>query len=222
MSKPFAWSYSKIKNYRTCPKRYYHVDVAKDFREAESEQLKFGNELHDAFHKRLSKKTPLPASFIQYEPWVAKIEYGVTPEVKLLVEQKYGLTKDFKPTTFFAKDVWYRGIADVVKLAGPVALAVDWKTGKVVEDSVQLALMAQCIFAHYPEVQKVRTEFVWLADDCTTREDFGRADMMGLWTHLMPEVEQLQSAHATSSFPPKPNRLCRKWCPVTSCPHHGV
>jgi PD-(D/E)XK nuclease superfamily len=220
--KSFAWSYSKIKNYRTCPKRYYHVDVTKDFKEEESEQLRFGNQLHDAFHKRLKSKLPLPASFAKYEEWAAKMEKGVTPEVKLLVEQKYALTRDLKATTYFAKDVWYRGIADVVKLAGPVALAVDWKTGKMLDDSVQLALMAQCIFAHYPEVEKVRTEFVWLAEDATTREDFERADMVGLWNNLLPEVSTLEQAHASLNFPANPGRLCRRWCPVRTCPHHGT
>ena len=44
---------------------------------------------------------------------------------------------------------WYRGIADVLKIAGSVALAVDWKTGKVIDDAPQLALLAACIFAHH-------------------------------------------------------------------------
>jgi hypothetical protein len=57
-----------------------------------------------------------------------------------------------------------------VKIAGPVALIVDWKTGKVLENSEQLALMAQCVFAHFPQVMKVRSEFVWLQFDATTRE----------------------------------------------------
>jgi spore coat polysaccharide biosynthesis protein SpsF (cytidylyltransferase family) len=47
--KPFAWSYSKLKNYEVCPKRHWHVDVKKDFKEAESEALKQGNLVHKLF-----------------------------------------------------------------------------------------------------------------------------------------------------------------------------
>ena len=55
--KAFAWSYSRLKNFESCPKRHYHVDVVKDVREEESEQLKWGNALHDAFAKRQAHVT---------------------------------------------------------------------------------------------------------------------------------------------------------------------
>ena len=41
--KPFAWSYSRLKNFEVCPKRHFHVDIAKDFREEEGESLVWGN-----------------------------------------------------------------------------------------------------------------------------------------------------------------------------------
>ena len=56
-----AWSYSALKNFETCAKRYYHYNVAKDVREPESEQLLAGNQLHAHFEARISKGVPLPA-----------------------------------------------------------------------------------------------------------------------------------------------------------------
>ena len=53
--KPFSWSWSKLKNFRTCPKRHYHVDIAKDFKEDDSEDLLWGNEVHEALAKRIGK-----------------------------------------------------------------------------------------------------------------------------------------------------------------------
>ena len=35
--KSFAWSYSKLKNFETCPKRSWHLDVARDIKEPEGE-----------------------------------------------------------------------------------------------------------------------------------------------------------------------------------------
>jgi hypothetical protein len=218
--KPFSFSYSKIKNFESCPKRHWHVDIAKDFKEEESDQLQYGNALHKALAEAIEGKKPLPKHFQNMQEWVDRVTSGGYTQI--LVEQQLAITKDFGPTEWFGKDAWYRAIADVIKINGPVALALDWKTGKIKEDGTQLALMASCIFSHHPEVQKIRTEFVWLKEDgATTRADFSRNDMPKIWNGVLPRVQQYEEAVRTTTFPPKPGFLCRKWCPVTSCPHHG-
>src|SRR5699024_6908309 len=104
---------------------------------------------------------------------------------------------------------------------GKVALAIDYKTGKIVEDSEQLALMAECIFSHYPEVEAVRTEFWWLKDDAATRQNYYRNNRSATWASILPEVMTLENAHKTLDFPPRQSGLCRKHCIVTECPFHG-
>jgi hypothetical protein len=216
--KAFSWSYSKLKNFEVCPRKHYVVDLAKTYQEEEGESLMWGNAVHAALAARVGKGVALPAGMEPYEPWAARI---VTGAGNILVEQKLAITKEFSGCSYFAPGAWFRGIGDVIKINGPVALGADWKTGKILDDSVQLALLAQCIFAHYPEVKRVRSEFIWLKEDCSSREDFTRADMAGLWRSLWPRVEQLQHAYETMSYPPKPGRLCRKYCPDISCQHHG-
>lgn len=217
--KPFSWSYSKLKNYETCPKRHWHLDIAKDVKEEESEHIQYGNALHKALAERIEKGTPLPKPFEKNEEWCVKVIGDGT--AKLLVEQKLAITKDFGPTSWFGDEAWYRGIADVIKIVGPVAVVLDWKTGKIQEDGSQLALMAQCVFAHHSDVQKIRTEFVWLKEDATTRADFTREDMPKIWNGLLPRVKILEAASIEVNYPPKPGNLCRRWCPVTQCPHNG-
>jgi hypothetical protein len=219
--KEWSWSYSKLKNYDVCPKRHYEVDVLKNYDDKvgpdgkENKYLAEGNEAHDALAKACSGKAPLPEKFKHYQIWVDRVRSGPG---KLLVEQKYAITRDFRPTTYFARDVWYRGIGDVVRLDGPVALVLDWKTGKILEDSVQLMLMAQCLFSHYPELRRVRSEFVWLKEDCTTPEVFDRQEVADQWIELLPRVSTLESASKSLTFPPKPGPFCKKSCPVDSCP----
>lgn len=218
--KPFSWSYSKLKNFETCPKRYYNVDVAKVVKEEESEQLQYGNTLHKVLAEAISGKAPLPTHFAHLQKWVDRLADG---NGQVLVEQQLAITADFGKSDWFGRDAWYRGIADVIKTVGPVALVIDWKTGKILEDGVQLALMAACVFAHHPQVQKIRTEFVWLKEgDATTRADFARDEMAKIWAGVLPRVKTLENAHKAAEFPPKPGNLCRRWCPVDSCPHHGV
>jgi hypothetical protein len=217
--KSFAWSYSRLKNFESCPKRHHHVDILKDVKEEESEALTHGNTLHALAAKRLFAKIALPPGYDSLESWCKRIEGDGRGE--LLVEQKLAITKEFQPCKWFDKSAWFRGVADVLKIAGPVGLAIDWKTGKILEDGVQLALMSACVFAHHPAVQKLRTEFVWLAHDATTRVDFARDDMAKMWQGVWPRIEQLEQAHNTQSYPAKPGRLCRNWCPVKQCVHNG-
>ena len=222
VNKPFAWSYSRLKNFETCPKRSWHIDIVKDVREEESEQLKWGNMLHAAAAARLSgKKIPLTADFGVLSPWIERFEK--TPG-DILVEQKLAIAKDFGACDWFAKGeraAWLRVVIDVLKINGAVALAADWKTGKIKEDSVQLALNAACIFAHFPQIQRLRTEFIWLAEDASSRADFSREDMPGLWRSVLPRVDAMRHAHETQSYPAKPGGICKRWCPVEKCPHWG-
>jgi hypothetical protein len=216
--KSFAWSYSKLKNFETCPKRYFHVDVERSIKEEEGESLLWGNAVHKALAERVEKNTPLPKGMEPYEKWAERMQTGGG---KILVEQKLAINADFGPESWFSDNAWFRGIGDVIKIVGPVALVADYKTGKILEDGSQLALMAACVFAHHPDVQKIRSEFIWLKEDATTRADFARTDMPNVWRGILPRVETLKVAHDTLSFPPKPGGLCRTFCPVSQCPHHG-
>lgn len=216
--KAFSWSYSRLKNFESCPKRHWHLDIARDIKEEEGEALIWGNVVHKALAERVQQGKPLPKPMDQYEKWAERI---LTGGGNILVEQKLAITKEFGATSWFGDDAWYRGIGDVIKIVGPVALIVDYKTGKILEDGSQLALMAACVFAHHPDVKKVRSEFVWLKEDATTRADFDRDGMAKIWRDLWPRIEALEHAHKTITFPPKPGALCKRWCPVTVCPHHG-
>lgn len=222
MAKNFAWSWSRLKNYRVCPKRSYHVDIAKDFKEAEGEQLKWGNEVHEQLAKRCGEShTPLPLTMEHYEPWARKADLLRQAGMHVKVEQKLAMSEQFKPTGFFDNKTWFRGVADVLALNPTVAVTLDWKTGAIKPDYEQLALSAQLVFAHYPSVQRVRTAYIWLGHDDQTVEEYKRDGMVPLWNGLWPEIKAMTEAHRTLTYPPKPSRICKRWCPVTSCPHHG-
>lgn len=217
MAKEWSWSFSKKKNFDTCPKRHYETDILKNYTES-SEALTQGNEVHDALARACSGKAPLPEPMGYLQKWVDVVR---TSPGDLKVEEKYAITRDFQKTAYFAPNVWYRGICDTLKLHNTTATALDWKTGKVTHNSVQLMLMATCIFVHYPQIETVKTRFVWLQDDCTTREVWQRSTIMREWTSLLPEIKAMEDASKTLTYPPKPGKLCRSWCPVSSCPFFG-
>lgn len=226
-AKPFAWSYSRLKNFEACPKKHYHIDIAKDIQEPESEQLKHGDIVHKVMAQYIEHGTVMPPVLEpQLKPWadhVFKFK-GVDVRTKgavVEVEQKYALTKDFEICEFFDKRAWFRGIGDVIWRLGPVGYIGDWKTGKILDDSQQLALMAACLFAKYPELKIVRSVFVWLKEEAETPLDIKRSDMPAMWANIWPRIEALKIAHETQNYPPKPGGLCKRWCPVKQCPHNG-
>jgi hypothetical protein len=233
--KRFSWSYSKLKNFETCPKRHFHADIKKDFIDEIGDNLIEGNLAHDALAKSIKEGgAPLPERFAPYQKWVERIvtnQGKPNYSVSILVEQKLAIAKDFSPCEFFDGAAWFRGVVDVAKITSildisrgeyrAVALLGDWKTGKILEDSVQLALFAQLAFSHHSHIEKIRTEFIWLKSDCTTREDFTRADMPELWAALTPRIKALEDAHNAQEYPATPNGLCKHYCPVKICAHYG-
>ena len=216
--KPFSWSYTKLKNFETCPKRHYHYDVARDVVEPESDALRWGNIVHKILEQRIRDGTELPPVHAPLEKWA---KFVLTGPGTVYVEQKWAITQDFAPCDWKDRSGWYRTKGDVVKINGPVGVVIDWKTGKILEDAAQLFLMSACCFYHFPDLQKIRAMFVWLKDDADTRIDITRDQLPKLWNDLWSRIETLKQAAERMEYPPTPNYLCREWCAVTSCPFHG-
>ena len=215
----FTWSYSRLKNFEACPHKHNMVDLTKEFAEEESDQLRYGNAIHKAAEDRLGpKKVPLPTFAKKLAKYCDGLES--TPG-EIIPEIKAAFTDLIYPCDYFDDDVWYRGKIDVLKINGPVALVIDWKTGKIIEDSVQLALAAAWVFAKYPQIKRVRSEFVWLKFDARTHATFTPEDIGDLWSSLEPRIEAMRVAWETGVYPAKQGGLCRNYCPVETCKHYG-
>ena len=98
-------------------------------------------------------------------------------------------------------------------------MVLDYKTGKR-KPSEQLDLYAAYIFAHYPEVEDVKTIFVWLKEQKTDKKRFNRDELPIIWREFIPKVARLESAYNRDSWPAKPSGLCNGWCPVKTCQHY--
>lgn len=222
--KPFSWSFSRLNNFETCPRKHFEVDIQKNYTEDDKEAVNRGHQFHDAMAQRLANRTPLPPAFAKYEKWASRAEQqayalGATIEAEL----KLAITEQLEPCQFFdrSKQPWFRGVIDVLIVAGEFAAIMDWKTGKINEDKQQLAMQAQCVFAHYPRVKEVGTMYVWTEHDCTSTDKFRLSDMAQVWINLWPRIQVYEKAHHTHNYPPKPSGLCKRHCPVRSCEFHG-
>jgi ATP-dependent exoDNAse (exonuclease V) beta subunit len=214
-----AWSYSALSSFETCAKKHYHTRVKKDVKEEESEQMKWGNQVHKALEDRVRDGVALPKGMEKWESLLQRLlDRPGTP----IAEQQMCLDKTLAPTTWFAKNAWARAIVDFAILDGDKALALDWKTGKPKEDHDQMMMFAAFMFHHYPELDRVITGYVWLAyGNRVTTQAYYRSDLPKIWQEFLPRVKRYQIAHDNNDFKPNPSGLCRKWCPVLSCVHNG-
>jgi hypothetical protein len=214
------WAYSKLKSFETCPKQFYHLKVAKTYTEPDSEHLLYGNEFHKAAELYVQGKEQLPDRF--------SYALGVLDSLKSKIgtkhcELKLGLTENLDPCEFFDKNVWWRGVIDLLILDGPVAWVIDYKTGKSAKyaDTGQLELMAMATFKHYPQVEKVRAGLLFVVANEMVKDSYAEADQERLWRDWLRRYNVADKAVKVNVFNPKPSGLCARHCPVLECPHNG-
>jgi hypothetical protein len=205
------WSISSLTAFETCPKRFYLTRIAKKVTEPQTEATLHGNEVHKSLELAVAGTQALPPKHRAYQPIIMKVMQA--PGVKQ-TERKFALTASFKPTEFFAKDAWVRGVIDLTIARPKTALVLDWKTGKPKADTDQLKLTAAVLFAEKPYLEKVTTGYVWLAHNKIDRETYARDEVPGIWSEFLPRVNRMVRSLETDQFPPKPSGLCREWCPV--------
>jgi len=223
LEKSFAFSFSRLKAFEDCPRRYYETSVLKNkWPEEKSSMLVWGDEVHAAMAHALRTGNPLPTKFHIYQHWVDDL---LEEPGELLVEDdcQWAINKHLKPTPWFAKDVWMRAIADAIVLNPQKALVIDWKTGKSLNgDPVQLIMTSLMLFCHFPKLQTIEAKFIWLTEnEETVLEIKKKRDVIIQWTELLPRVKRLEKGTRYNKFPPQPGRFCRSWCPVKSCEYHG-
>jgi hypothetical protein len=161
-----AWSFSSLKSFEQCPRKYYHTRVAKDVKESETEAMLYGTLVHEAAEKFIRDDEPVPEKFAFMR---APLEQLKAIPGEKHCEMKMGLTEDLEPCDFFAKNVWWRGIADlvIVNKEKGLAYSVDYKTGKNARyaDTSQLDLVATAIFKYFPEVQRVKSGLLFVVSN---------------------------------------------------------
>lgn len=206
-----AWSYTALTAYENCPRRYQLTRVTKQVKEPQTEATIWGNKVHTALEKRAKGEAPLPDDLAYCEPYIQKI---LGRDGKRLIEEQLCIDKNFRPTGWFDKNAWCRGIVDIGVVGSKKAYLLDWKTGKRKPDSDQLMLFAAMAFAHYPWVEQVTTGFIWLKDKKFDKQSFTREQLPDIWNEFLPRVRRVEVAYEQDKWPARPSGLCRAWCPV--------
>ena len=131
----YTWSYSSLSLFMQCPRKYHRLRVVKDIVEPPQEHLIYGSAVHKAAEEYVRDGTPIPEKYGFIQEYLDPLK--ALPGDKLC-EHEMGLTKDFQPCGFRDKNVWFRGIADLLIINGNKARIVDYKTSKRIVTGKQI------------------------------------------------------------------------------------
>jgi hypothetical protein len=193
--------------------------VLKNHPFTDTEATIYGKELHTAAEDYIKDDTPLPPQFAFLQDTLDALK--AKPGRKLC-EYKMGVTKDLKPCGFLDKDVWVRGIADLLIIDDDnlTAKVVDYKSGNnKYPDREQLKLMALMVFAHFPHIRRVSGALLFVVKNDIAKASFMVGEAEEYWWDYRERVARIEQAHETGVWNPKPTPLCG-WCPVKTCEHH--
>ena len=214
------WSFSKIKAFEQCPKQFYHMKIAKEYKDKETEAMLYGTLFHTAAEEYVRDDVPLPKKFAFASKALENLK---SRSGEKLCEYKLGLTENLDPCGFFDSDVWFRGIADLIIIDGTTAWVVDYKTGKSARyaDKGQLELMALATFKHFPKIKVVKGGLLFVVAKTLVKDSYDVSIAPILWNKWLADYATMEKALETNTWNPRPSGLCHRHCAVLECAHNG-
>ena len=217
-SKPFVHSHSALELFSTCPKKFEGERITKEFPFKDDEKSMWGKDAHKALEKAILFGQPLAERFSSLQ-WMLdslnKVRGTKYAELRLAIN------RNRESVDFFADDVYYRGVGDIVIDCGKRVFCGDYKTGKKKYNNLDLARMAVLLFAKFPEAEEILSAFIWFQTRDITTVVYRREDVDAIWEKIIEEATTVEWAIANNRFPAHENFLCRAWCPVTVCCYNG-
>jgi hypothetical protein len=216
MDKPITWSHSALKDFEGCGRRYYEIRVLKNYPSPETEQIRYGKELHTAEENFVRDGTALPPQFSFIQPTLDAL---MAKPGRKYPEYEMALTEKLTPCGFKDENMWVRGVADllIVNDDDLTARIVDYKTGNdKYPDRDQLTLMSLMVFQHFPHIRQVDSALLFVVKETMVKHRMSREDVESGWWQYRLRLAKLYASFSNNVWHPNQTPLCG-WCPVRSC-----
>lgn len=222
MTKVMPLSFSRLSTFEQCPAQFDYLYVSKRVANQSNEHSEYGDRVHKVLEAKgkgtLDETTLSVEEKNTLERWGPIVDRITSQSGDKYFEHQMAVNRDLTPVGWFDSDVWIRSIADVLVVDGTTAYCLDYKTGKVKENPTQLQLFAAMVFWHFPQVETVKTSFIWLKFDEVTNAKYERRFLGALWSALAPRFTKVQDTIELGVFDTKPSGLC-PWCAAKDiCP----
>ena len=215
-----VWSFSSLKTFQQCPKKYYHTKIAKDVVEPDTTATLYGKSAHTVAEEYIRDDKPVPPQFAYMQETLDALKN--IPGEKLC-EVKLGFTKNLEPCEFHAPNVWWHGIADLVVIneEKKLAYSVDYKTSKSARyaDVKQLDLVATGIFAKFPQIERIKSALLFVVSKEFVKAEH-HAQMVSKYVEKPArDVARIEAALENGVWNPVQGPLC-KFCSVKQCEYN--
>lgn len=215
-----TWSYSSLKTFQQCPKKYFHIKVAKDVIDRPHESALYGSAVHKAAEDHVAEGVPIPAKYDYITPTIEALKK--IPGEKFC-EIKLGITEKLETCDYSAPDAWWHGIVDllIVDEDSGVAHMVDYKTSKNARyaDTKQLDYMAAAVFAKFPKIKVIKSALLFVVSNEFVKKKHVAENKELYMNSALFDLNRLKSAFNNGVWNPVSGPLCR-FCPVKSCEHN--
>ena len=206
-------SFSGIKEFENCPRKYYQIRVLKAYPVEDSTATLYGKEVHLACEEYIRDGKDL-GGHTRFKPLLDKL--NAYPGDKYC-ELEMAIGKDGVYVPFDSDDGIFRGIADLVIVHGNTARVIDYKTGKATyPEPKQLELMALMVFAKFPAVMTVKGALIFMLHDVMVKREYHRSEFNYLLMQWMAKRDKILLCAETDVWNPNPTGLC-SWCPHKTC-----
>lgn len=216
-----VWSYSSLKTFGQCAKKYYHLKVAKDVVDTGSEATSYGKDLHKAAELFIKEGTPLPGKFKFLQPTLDVLN-GLPGDKYCELELGVRKTETgYEPCGFSDADAWWHGVGDLIIVNEEEAYSFDYKSSKNAKyaDLTQLDIMAAAIFTRFPNVKTIKSGLIFVVSNELVRKVHHAHLRDSYFASFGPELDRLAAARKNNVWNTGTGPLCR-FCPVVSCEHN--
>jgi hypothetical protein len=220
--KQISWSYSSLKTFQQCPKKYYHLKIAKDVKQSDTTATIYGKDVHKAAEDFIKEGTPIPEKYAYMRPILdalSKIEGDKYCELELGIKKVDGCK--YVACSFNDPNYWWRGIADLVVINDDEAHLVDYKTSKNAKyaDTKQLDVLAAGLFLKFPDLKVVKSALVFVVSNEFVKKKQEYLFKSAYLAKFEDDLKRLESAMETNIWNPVTSPLCG-FCPVKTCVHN--
>ena len=138
ITKPIPWSFSRLNDLETCPRKFHETHIRKSvpFDET-SPHLIEGKNRHLQLAKAVRAiELDMPVPDREGIENTLPIIYSLVKKAQsvggshIMTEQQLAFKRDLTLTPWFSDEVWVRVIWDFAVIIGDYAIILDWKTGK--------------------------------------------------------------------------------------------
>lgn len=240
------WSVSALQGALECPFRFCQERAPYQKKKPEANSaFKIGKAVHQALELALRDRpvkvalqiavcdqkltSPEIEELLSYahniESFITRIKsYNQSHNIdKMLIEEQFSLTSNYKPTDYWNKDknTFLRGVWDIVLCQGSRVLIIDHKSGEpkpITEHETQLNIYAVTAAFMLPGVSLVQTAIHNVqSEEITFQPAVSREHVQHT---LIPWFEDYveKAAQAVQSAEARKNRNCHYCHYVTTCP----